>query len=76
MTLKIREEVKKQFDTGFLAVVEYPEWVSNIVPVPRKDGKVRMCRDLNGASPKDGFPLPHIDGQHHSIFIHGWVLRL
>uniref|UniRef100_A0A2N9FLZ7 Integrase catalytic domain-containing protein n=1 Tax=Fagus sylvatica TaxID=28930 RepID=A0A2N9FLZ7_FAGSY len=37
---------------------------TNIVPVPKKDGKVRMCvdyRDLNRASPKDNFPLPHID---------------
>jgi len=35
-----------------------------VVPVPKKDGKVRMCvdyRDLNCASPKDDFPLPHID---------------
>jgi len=64
MSLKIREEVKKQFDAGFLAVARYPQWVANIVPVPKKDGKVRMCvdyRDLNRASPKDDFPLPHID---------------
>ena len=64
MSLKIREEVKKQFDAGFLTVAKYPEWVANIVPVPKKDGKVRMCvdyRDLNRASPKDDFPLPHID---------------
>ena len=63
-SLKIKEEVKKQFDAGFLAVARYPEWVANIVPVPKKDGKVRMCvdyRDLNRASPKDNFPLPHID---------------
>ena len=63
-SLKIKEEVKKQFDVGFLAVARYPEWVANIVPVPKKDGKVRMCvdyRDLNRASPKDNFPLPHID---------------
>ncbi|RVW43739.1 Transposon Ty3-I Gag-Pol polyprotein [Vitis vinifera] len=45
-------------------VVEYPEWLANVVPVPKKDGKVRVCvdfRDLNKASPKDDFPLPHID---------------
>ncbi|KAK5813348.1 hypothetical protein PVK06_028797 [Gossypium arboreum] len=62
--LKIKEEVKKQFDTGFLQVVKYLEWVANIVPVPKKAGKVRMCvdyQDLNKASPKDNFPLPHID---------------
>jgi len=34
------------------------------VPIPKKDGKVRMCmdfRDLNKACLKDDFPLPHID---------------
>ena len=34
------------------------------MPVPKKDGKVRMCvdfRDLNKACPKDDFPLPHIN---------------
>ncbi|KAK8703732.1 hypothetical protein V6N13_047378 [Hibiscus sabdariffa] len=64
MLLKIQEEVKKQFEAGFLQAVTYSDWVANIVPVPKKDGKVRMCvdyRDLNKASPKDNFPLPHID---------------
>ena len=35
-----------------------------MVPVLKKDGKVCMCvyyRDLNRESPKDDFPLPHID---------------
>ena len=34
------------------------------MPVPKKDGKVRMCVDfkhLNKAYPKDDFPFPHID---------------
>ena len=34
------------------------------MPILKKDGKVQMCvdyRDLNKASPKDNFPLPHID---------------
>ncbi|KAI5394763.1 hypothetical protein KIW84_061398 [Lathyrus oleraceus] len=64
MAIKIKEEVQKQLDAGFLAVTNYPPWVANIVSVPKKDGKVRMCvdyRDLNRASPKDDFPLPHID---------------
>ncbi|OMO77592.1 reverse transcriptase [Corchorus capsularis] len=76
MLLKIKEEVKKQFDAGFLEEIRYPEWQANIVPVPKNDGKVRMCVDyryLNRASPKDNFPLPHIDIlvdniAHHSLF--------
>ena len=62
--LKIKEEVTKQINVGFLMVTEYPTWVANIVPVPKKDGRIRVCvdfRDLNKASPKDDFPLPHID---------------
>ena len=61
---KINEEVYKQIEAGFLTVSKYSEWVANIVLVPKKYGKVRMwvdCRDLNRASPKDNFPLPHID---------------
>ena len=40
MLLKIKEEMKKQLDAGFLEVAKYPQWVANIVPVPKKDGKV------------------------------------
>ena len=64
MLLKIKEEVKKKFDVGFLEVAKYPEWVANIVPVLMKDGKVPMYgdyHDLNRASPKDNFSLPHIN---------------
>ncbi|WKA13007.1 hypothetical protein VitviT2T_030344 [Vitis vinifera] len=63
-SLHVKEEIQKQLSVGFLSVVEYPEWLANVVPVPKKDGKVRVCvdfRDLNKASPKDDFPLPHID---------------
>ncbi|XP_052488028.1 uncharacterized mitochondrial protein AtMg00860-like [Gossypium raimondii] len=42
VVLKIKEEVQKQFDAGFLQVVKYSEWVANIVPVPKKDGNVRI----------------------------------
>ena len=76
MLLKIKEEVKKQLDVGFLEVAKYLQWVANIVPVQKRDGKVRMCvdyQDLNRASPKDNFPLLHIDTlvdntTNHSLF--------
>lgn len=43
--------------------MKYPTWLANVVPIPKKDGKVRVCvdyRDLNIASPKNDFPLPNI----------------
>ena len=60
----MKEEIQKQPSVGFLSVVKYPEWLANVVPVPKKDGKVRVCvdfKDLNKVSAKDDFPLPHID---------------
>ena len=62
--LKIKEEAVKQLKVGFIKAVEQTDWVANIVPLPKKDGHVRMCmdfRDLNKACPKDDFLLPHID---------------
>ena len=39
MSEKIKAEVLKQFNVGFLAVTSYPQWVANIVLVPKKDRK-------------------------------------
>ncbi|XP_070036667.1 uncharacterized protein [Nicotiana tomentosiformis] len=63
MSLKIKDEVTKQIKANILQVVEYPTWLANIVPVSKKDGKVRVCvdyPDLNSTSPKDDFSLPNI----------------
>jgi len=63
MSVIIKEEITKQLEAKVIRVAQYPSWLANIVPVPKKDGKVRMCvdyRDLNKASPKDDFPLPNI----------------
>ncbi|RDX63824.1 hypothetical protein CR513_57706, partial [Mucuna pruriens] len=40
IALKIKEEVEKQWNVRFLAVANYPQWVANIVPLPKKDKKV------------------------------------
>ena len=81
MSEKIKAEVMKQFNAGFLAITSYPQRVSNIVPVPKKDCKERMCmdyKDLNRASPKDDFPLPHIDilVDHNTKCFPSWTASL
>ena len=56
--LKIKEEVEKQLKASFLTTIAYSDCIANIVPLPKKDGKVHICvdyRDLNQASPKDNF---------------------
>ncbi|XP_059663627.1 uncharacterized protein LOC132309327 [Cornus florida] len=45
-------------------VVRYVEWLSNVVPVMKKNGKLRVCvdfRNLNNATPKDEYRMPVAD---------------
>ena len=44
--LKIKEKVTKQLKVGFIKPVHQSEWIAKVVPIPKKDGKVRMCMDL------------------------------
>ena len=60
----IKQEVDRLLEAGFIKEIQYLEWLSNVVVVPKKDGKWRVCVDytnLNDACPKDTFPLPRID---------------
>ena len=62
--MRIEWLLTKQLKVQFIKPVNQAEWIANVMPVPKKDGKVRMCvdfRDLNKAYLKDDFPLPHID---------------
>ena len=44
--IKIKEEVTKQLKVGFVKPVHKANWIANVVLVPKKDGKVRVCVDL------------------------------
>jgi hypothetical protein len=49
---------------GFIFPVKYSERVSNLVPVRKATGYIRLCVDfraLNRASIKDHFPLPNME---------------
>jgi hypothetical protein len=59
-----KAKVQRLLDAGFIREVTYPEWLSNVVMVKKKNGKWRMCMDfidLNKCCPKDDFPLARID---------------
>jgi hypothetical protein len=49
---------------GIIFLVKYSEWVSNLVPIQKMTGHIRLCVDLsalNRASVKDHFPLPNME---------------
>ena len=45
-SLMVEEEIDKLLKAGFIYPVPYSEWVSPIVMVPKKNGKVRICQDF------------------------------
>ena len=62
---------------GFVREVKYHGWLTNVVVVPKKGGKWRVCvedyMDLNEACPKDKFPLPRIDKIVDASIGHGML---
>ena len=60
----IKVEVEKLLKACFIYPIHLTQWVSNPVPVNKKQGMIRVCTDfcdLNKACPKDNFPTPFID---------------
>jgi hypothetical protein len=55
---QITQEVKKLLAAGFIKPIQHPRWLSNIVPVKKKNGQIKCCVDfhnLNKACPKMNF---------------------
>ncbi|CAN6679239.1 unnamed protein product [Malus baccata var. baccata] len=72
MSKEIEEKVKEEIErlvrlvkAGFIRPSKYVEWLANIVPVLKAVTKaVRCCvdyRNINGATPKDEYPMPMAD---------------
>jgi hypothetical protein len=61
----VKEEVERLLNVESIRPCRYAEWVSNIVPVEKKNtSKIRVCIDfhnLNKATPKDEYPMPIVD---------------
>ena len=43
---QIENEVNKLIEAGFVREVNYPTWISNIVPVRKKNGQIQICVDF------------------------------
>ena len=56
--------MKKLLQAKIIVPLRYSDWVSNLVPVRKKNGEIILCvdfRNLNRASLKDNYPLPKMD---------------
>ena len=57
-------EVQKLLGAGFIRECQYPEWISNVILMKKRNGTWRMCVDftnLNKVCLKDSYLLPKID---------------
>jgi hypothetical protein len=55
------KELSRLLVVGFIKEVQQPDWIANLVLVPKKNGKWWMCVDytsLNKVCLKNPFPLP------------------
>jgi hypothetical protein len=56
----VKKEIERLLDENFIRPCRYAEWITYIVPVYKKNGKMKVCidfRDLNRATPMDGYPM-------------------
>ena len=62
--LKVKEEIEKILKAKFIRPTKYVKWLANIVPVMKKNVKLRVCvdfRDVNVATPKVRYVMPIVD---------------
>jgi hypothetical protein len=60
----MEKEIKKLLNAQIIIPLRYSEWVSNLVPVRKKNGEIRLCvdfRNLNKCSKKDSYPLSKME---------------
>jgi hypothetical protein len=60
----VQKELNKLLSAKIIFPVRHTQWVSNLVPVRKKNGEIRLCvdfRNLNKASDKDNYPVPPME---------------
>ncbi len=62
--LQTKNEIENLLKAEFIRPSRYVEWLANLVPERKKNGKLRICNDfrnLNSATPKDEYLMPIAD---------------
>lgn len=58
------KRLNKLIEIGIIYPIKHTSWVSNLVPVRKKSGEIKLCvdfRDLNRPSLKDHHPFPSME---------------
>ena len=62
---EVETELRHLQSKGIISPVKHSAWAAPVVPVVKKNGRVRLCGDykltINQASPTETYPLPHFD---------------
>jgi len=62
---KVEAELADLQSKGIISPIKHSDWAAPIVPVLKKNGKVRICGDykltINQAAPTETYPLPRIE---------------
>jgi hypothetical protein len=71
--LRVEEDLDKLLDVGFIYLIQTTQWLSPLIIMPKKNGKLHICVDyqeLNAQTKKDPFPLPFLDSVLDSMARH------
>jgi hypothetical protein len=68
---QVKAELNKLLAARIIFLVRHTQWISNIVPVRKKNGDIRLCVDfinVNKASEKDNYPVPPMEKILQCVF--------
>ena len=75
LPLALRDKVSDELDNlqakGVIVPVKFSSWTAPVVPVIKRDGNVRLCRDykltINSVAKNEVYPLPRIEDLFASV---------
>ena len=56
----MKEKIEGLLEVGFIKLIRYDEWISNIMLILKKNGNLRICIDfgnMNIVTLKDEYPM-------------------